>query len=84
MLTMQPTSRLQTQRKSKKPLGVAYAKGILRTFGISIKENISQSETDKKAKYYVQVGAYSSKENAEKQLENAKSAGFTDAFIKQF
>lgn len=63
--------------------GVAYAKGILRTLGISIKENISQSESDKKAKYYVQVGAYSSKENAEKQLQKAKDAGFSDAFIKE-
>ena len=35
-------------------------------------------------KYYVQVGAYSEKENAEKQLEKAKSVGFSDAFIKKF
>ena len=54
--------------EEQKNFGVTYAKGILRTLGISIKENISQSESDKKAKYYVQVGAYSSKENAEKQL----------------
>ena len=40
-------------------------------------------EEDKKAKYYVQVGAYSSKENAEKQLQKAKDAGFSDAFIKE-
>ena len=31
---------------------------------------------------YVQVGAYSQKENAEKQLEKAKNLGFSDAFIK--
>ena len=69
--------------EKQKIFGVAYAKGILRTLGISIKENISQSESDKKAKYYVQVGAYSSKENAEKQLQKAKDAGFSDAFIKE-
>ena len=69
--------------EEQKNFGVTYAKGILRTLGISIKENISQSESDKKAKYYVQVGAYSSKENAEKQLQKAKDAGFTDAFIKE-
>ncbi|MEI3541393.1 MAG: SPOR domain-containing protein [Acutalibacteraceae bacterium] len=43
---------------------------------------MSQSESDKKAKYYVQVGAYSSKENAEKQLQKAKDAGFADAFMR--
>ncbi len=63
--------------------GTAYAKGILRTLEISIKENSSQPESDKKAKYYVQVGAYSSKENAEKQLQKAEDAGFSDAFIKE-
>ena len=67
--------------KSKKIFGVAYAKGILRTLGISIKENSSQPESGKEAKYYVQVGAYSSKENAEKQLQKAKDAGFADAFM---
>ena len=69
--------------EKQKNFGVTYAKGILRTLGISIKENISQSESDKKAKYYVQVGAYSSKENAEKQLQKAEDAGFSDAFIKE-
>ena len=69
--------------EEQKNFGVTYAKGILRTLGISIKENISQSESDKKAKYYVQVGAYSSKENAEKQLQKAEDAGFSDAFIKE-
>ena len=68
--------------EEQKNFGVTYAKGILRTLGISIKENISQSESDKKAKYYVQVGAYVSKENAEKQLQKAKDAGFTNAFIR--
>ena len=31
--------------------------------------------------YRVQIGAYAVKENAERQLEKAKRAGFTDAFI---
>ena len=69
--------------EEQKAFGTAYAKGILRTLGISIKENSSQPESDKKAKYFVQVGAYSSKENAEKQLQKAKDAGFSDAFIKE-
>ena len=69
--------------EEQKNFGVTYAKGILRTLEISIKENSSQPESDKKAKYYVQVGAYSSKENAEKQLQKAEDAGFSDAFIKE-
>lgn len=69
-------------KEKQKAFGVAYAKGILKTLRISIKENSSQTESDKKAKYYVQVGAYSSKENAEKQLQKAKDAGFADAFMR--
>ena len=68
--------------------GVAYAKGILKTLGIAIKENTAQNtqqnNSNSEAKYYVQVGAYLQKENAEKQLQNAKDTGFTGAFIKQF
>ncbi len=38
---------------------------------------------EKPEKYYrVQIGAYTVRENAEKQLQRAKDAGFTDAFIK--
>ena len=80
-MTTRQMSKSQIQLKSKKNFGVTYAKGILRTLGIYIKENSSQPEEDKKAKYYVQVGAYSSKENAEKQLQKAKDAGFADAFM---
>ena len=69
--------------EEKKAFGTAYAKGILRTLGMSIKENSSQPKSDKKAKYFVQVGAYSKRENAENQLQKAKDAGFTDAFIKE-
>ena len=75
--------KLRIHWKNKEAFGTAYAKGILRTLGISIKENSSQPESDKKAKYFVQVGAYSKRENAENQLQKAKDAGFTDAFIKE-
>ncbi len=73
--------------EKQKAFGVAYAKGILKTLGIAINENIGpniqQNSSNSEAKYYVQVGAYSQKENAEKQLQKAKDAGFPDAFIKQ-
>nr|ADF97545.1 PlyM20 [uncultured phage] len=39
------------------------------------------NEEGSKVLYKVQIGAYSKVENAEKQLEKAKAAGFTDAFI---
>ena len=68
--------------EEQKAFGTAYAKGILRTLGISIKENSSQPKSDKKAKYFVQVGAYSKRENAEKQLQKAKNAGFSNAFMR--
>ena len=70
--------------EEQKAFGVAYAKGILKTLGVSIKENPVQPKPSSSAKYYVQVGAYAQKENAEKQLKKAKDAGFSDAFIKEF
>ena len=70
--------------EEQKAFGVAYAKGILKTLGISIKENKAPLNPSSNAKYYVQVGAYAQKENAEKQLKKAKDAGFADAFIKEF
>ena len=63
-------------------LGIA--KGIVAVAGGSIQENTTQQNTSTDGKYYVQVGAYTQKENAEKQLQKAKDAGFSDAFIKEF
>lgn len=45
------------------------------------KKPVPSTPTPKKL-YRVQVGAYAIKANADKQLEKAKKAGFTDAFIK--
>lgn len=73
--------------EEQRAFGIAYAKGILKTLGIAVKENTpqntQQNNSKGEAKYYVQVGAYSQKENAKRQLERAKTAGFNDAFIKQ-
>lgn len=57
----------------RKAMGVAIAKGILKTLGIEYK-----SETN--TLYRVQVGAFGKKANAEALLQKIKSAGF-DAFI---
>lgn len=56
----------------RKVMGVAIAKGILKTLGIK--------ENESKELYRVQVGAYSDKANAEAMLTRVRSAGF-DAFI---
>lgn len=40
------------------------------------------STTGGKKLYLVQIGTYSVKKNADKQLEKAKKAGFKDAFVK--
>lgn len=53
-------------------MGNAIARGIVKTLGIGWKEP---------ALYRVQIGAYAVRENAQKQLEKAQNAGFSDAFI---
>lgn len=62
----------------QKAMGVAIAKGFLKTLGIAYKEPV-QPEDD--VLYRVQIGAYKVKANAEKRLAEAKAAGFSDAFI---
>ena len=62
----------------QKTMGIAIAKGVLKTLGIAYVEPAT-TNTDKL--YRVQVGAYRVKENAENQLAKIKAAGFTDAFI---
>lgn len=54
--------------------GVAIAKAVLKTLGISWQEEA--------VLYRVQVGAYMVKANAEAMLEKLQKAGFTDAYIR--
>ena len=61
--------------EEQKKMGVAIAKGFLKTLGIAYKA----PTTDKKI-YRVQVGAYSVKANADAMLKKLKSHGF-DGFI---
>lgn len=64
-------------------LGIA--KGVIAVAGGQIVEDVPLAQNaPTEAKYYVQIGAYSQKENAEKQLEITRSVGFSDAFIKKF
>lgn len=63
---------LATEDK-RKAMGVAIAKGILKTLGVEI-------QSEKRTLYRVQVGAYLVKANAEAMQRKIKAVGF-DAFI---
>jgi N-acetylmuramoyl-L-alanine amidase len=63
---------LSTEDK-KKAMGVAIAKGILKTLGVEF-------QAEKRTLYRVQVGAYLVKANAEAMQKKIKAVGF-DAFI---
>lgn len=60
-------------------IGEAIAKGVCGYYGVKY---IAPVSTAAKAKYYVQIGAYAEKKNAEAQVKAAKEKGF-DAFIKE-
>ncbi len=63
-------------------MGVAIAKGILKTLGIKWEEpnKKSATKTDKKI-YRVQVGAYSNRKNAEDMVKKLKSSGFDGIIV---
>lgn len=64
--------------ENTKTIGEAICKGVCNYFGVTYK---SDSTSPSGKLYRVQIGAFSQKANAEKQLEKAKNAGFSDAFI---
>lgn len=65
-----------------KAIGEAICKGVCEFYGVNY---ISKSNTTDFSQnlYRVQIGAFSQKSNAENCLQKAKTAGFTDAFIKE-
>lgn len=70
---------LDTLAKQQR-MGVAIAKGILRTLGIEYKKEEQATPQATGKIYRVQVGAYAVKSNAEAMQEKLKAAGF-DAII---
>lgn len=64
----------------QKIMGVAIAKGILKTLGIAYKAEQAPTKADQKTLYRVQVGAFSVKQNAENMKAKLIKAGY-DAFI---
>lgn len=63
-----------------KAIGEAICKGVCDYYGVTYKE-VSGESSGKL--YRVQIGAFREKSNAENCLQKAKTAGFTDAFIKE-
>ena len=65
----------------QKTMGVAIAKGILKTLGIAyVEEKKTETKTESGKIYRVQVGAYSVKANAEAMQKKLKADGY-DAII---
>lgn len=60
----------------QKAMGIALAKGILKTLNIAYKEQEAAT-----ALYRVQVGAFRNREYADAYLKKVKAAGFPDAYI---
>lgn len=67
----------------QRAFGVAYAKAILEYLGITYKAATPAKSTSTGKKYYVQIGAYKNKTNANEALKKVKAAGFKDAIIKE-
>lgn len=65
----------------QKAMGIAIAKGILKTLGIEHKTPVVESTPVSNKIYRVQVGAFKNKSNADNTLKAVKAAGFTDAII---
>lgn len=66
--------------EEQKTMGIAIAKGILKTLGIAYKETAKQ--TAQNVLYKVQVGAYAEKKNAEAMLDKLKKAGFNGFIVE--
>ena len=71
--------QIANTEEKQRAFGHAYARGILTTLGIEPVE--SNQANPNQELYRVQIGAYSQKENAQAQLQKAKEAGFSDAYI---
>ena len=68
--------------EEQRAFGIAYAKGILKTLGVSPKPD-ANNNTNLNPTYKVQVGAFKNKSNAENLLKSLKEKGFKDAYIRQ-
>lgn len=65
-----------------KAIGEAICKGVCKFYAVDYISE-STSNTADTTSYRVQIGAFKEKKNSENCLQKAKTAGFTDAFIKE-
>ena len=72
---------IDTQAKQK-AMGVAIAKGILKTLGIAYIEEKTPETADSGKLYRVQVGAYSVKKNAEDMKSRLIAAGYPAIIVE--
>lgn len=70
--------------EEQRAFGIAYAKGILKTLGITPKqETNNNAENNSDTIYRVQVGAFKDKTNAEKLVQALKEKGYADSYIRK-
>lgn len=69
--------------EEQRTFGIAYAKGILKTLGITPKVDENNNIDVSGNMYRVQVGAFKDRKNAEKLVQVLKDKGFSDAYIRQ-
>ena len=74
---------LDTEAEQKK-MGVAIAKGILKTLGVSQKAETTEEVQKPTGKYYRAQAFAGSKSGAEAMVKKLKAAGFTDAFVSYY
>lgn len=73
----------QLLKTKQKEFALAIAKGILNYLGIKyIEEKKSNTTTNKKKLYKVQTGAFAVRENALRQVEQLKKAGFNPIIVE--
>ena len=72
---------IDTEEEQRR-MGLAIARGILKTLGIATKQEENTTPTDS-VLYRVQVGAYAKKANAERMAEKLTSLGFDAIIVKK-
>ena len=69
--------------KNVKQIGEAIAKGVCDYYGIDFSEKENNAPSGDGTLYSVQVGAFSSKKNADNYVEKLKKAGFNGYIVKK-
>lgn len=68
-------------KAEQEAMGIAIAKGILKTLGIAYKEPVKEEPKKDGKLYRVQVGAFTIKENADKLAKELKAKGYSTYIV---